>query len=216
MLSLVLLLAAALSADCDADTAQVWYQNTSFWRLDERWSVGNYLDLRVTDAVGEVATTMISPRVRYDLTPHWSAQVNTTWLEAQAADSRGRTELLRLELELNPRAALTERLTFSSRNRVELRFIEQVDGVNERVRIRPQLDYATPWAGIVHGVFMNNEVFYDLDQRRITENRLTPFGLTFRPSPMLELRAYHLWRHTRLGREWFDFHALGLLANVNF
>lgn len=199
-----------------ADTAQAWYQNTVLYRLNEQWSIGNYLDLRVTDAVGELATTMVSPRVRYDLNPHWSAQINTTWLEAQAADERGRTKFSRLEFELNPRYALANGLTFSARNRFELRWIEDTHGTNQRIRVRPQLDLRTPWAGPLHGVFANNETFYDFDQGRITENRLTPFGLVFKPSEAQEIRVYHLWRYTRIDRQWFDFQALGLMLNLNF
>jgi len=212
----LLLAAAAISGYARADVTQGWFQNTGFLRLDERWSVGLYLDLRVTDVVGELATTMFSPRVRYDLSAHWSAQVNTTWLEAQAADARGRTAFTRLEFELNPRCALSDRLTFSARNRVELRWIEDVEGINERLRLRPQLDVLTPWAGPVQGVFINNEVFYDFDQQRVTENRLTPFGVVFRPAKQLEFRVYHLWRHARARDRWFDFHVLGMHASVNF
>jgi len=208
--------ALCASAPARADVAQVWYQNNVFWRLNEQWSIGNYLDLRVTDAVGELATTMFSPRVRYDLHPNWSAQVNTSWVEAQAANAQGRTEFLRLEFELNPHYVLTERLTFSARNRFELRWIEDVDDVNERIRVRPQFDLRTPWAGPVHGVYFNNETFYDFEQGKITENRLTPFGLVFKPTAALELRAYHLWRRTRQGHQWFNFQVLGVLANVSF
>ena len=199
-----------------ADVFQNWYQHNVFKRLDDRWSVGNSMDLRVTDGFGEIATTMFSPRVRRDLGPHWSAQLNTTWLEAQAANERGRTEVLRLETELNPRYALTEHLTFSSRNRFEWRFIEDVDDVNQRIRLRPQLDLRTPWAGPLRGVFVNNEAFYDFDRARVTENRLVPFGLVFQPTARTELRVYHLWRRTLSGDRWFDFHVLGLLANMNF
>lgn len=199
-----------------ADVFQGWYQHNAFKRLDDRWSIGNYMDLRVTDAFGEIATTMFSPRIRRDLGPNWSAQLNTTWMEAQAADARGRTEFLRVETELNPRFALTERLTFSARNRFEWRFIEDVDDVNHRLRLRPQLDFRTPGAGPVRGIFMHNEVFYDFDRARVTENRLVPFGLVFQPTAHTELRVYHLWRRTLSGEQWFDFHVLGLLANVNF
>ncbi len=213
---LCLLLAGAVSGQVHADVTQAWFQNTSFVRLDERWSIGSYLDLRVTDVAGELATTMFSPRIRYDLTPHWSAQVNTTWVEAQAADERGRTSFTRLEFELNPRYALGDRLVLSARNRFEWRWFEGADGINERIRVRPQVDLPTPWAGPVKGVFVNNEVFYDFDQKRVTENRLTPLGLVFKPANQVELRVYHLWRHTRARERWFDFHVIALHASLSF
>lgn len=211
-----LLFATMLTARVQADVTQAWYQNTNFLHLNERWSVGSYVDLRVTDVVGELATTMFSPRIRYALTPEWSAQVNTTWVEAQAADERGRTAFTRLEFELNPRYALGDSLVLSARNRFEWRWFEDADGVNERIRLRPQFDLSTPWAGPVRGIFCNNEVFYDFDQGRITENRLTPFGLVFKPAKKMELRVYHLWRHTRARDRWFDFHVVAMHASFNF
>lgn len=210
----VLLSGSMLSA-C-ADSFQAWYQGTLFVRLDERWSVGNYLDFRATDGVGELATTMVSPRIRYDLNTHWSAQLNTTWLEAQAPTSTRHTRFERLEFELNPRYPWGETLTFSARNRFEVRWIEDSPGTNQRLRVRPQVDLRTPWAGWIHGIFCNEEVFYDFEQGRITESRLVPFGIVMKPTAASELRVYHLWRRTRAGRDWFDFHALGLAVNLNF
>ena len=211
-----LLIASAMPGQVLADVTQAWFQNTSFLRLDEHWSIGSYFDLRVTDAVGELATTMFSPRIRYDLSPHWSAQVNTTWVEAQAADESGRTAFTRFEFELNPRYAFGDKFILSARNRIEWRWFEGAEGINERIRIRPQIDLPTPWAGPVKGIFINNEVFYDFDQRRITENRLTPLGLVFKPAQQLELRVYHLWRHTRARERWFDFHVIALHASLSF
>jgi hypothetical protein len=213
-----LLLGAGLSlaASVRADPFQVWWQNTTFLRLDEHWSIGNYLDLRVTDAVVDYTTGFISPRIKYDINREWHAQMNTSWVNAVAADGRSKTDFFRLEFELNPRYAVGERWVFSSRNRFEFRWADGVDGRNERIRIRPQAEWIPPWGGPIKGIFMNNEVFYDFDQRRVTENRLTPFGLTFRPGDYAELRVYYLWRTTLLRGQWFDFHVMGVLLNLNF
>lgn len=199
-----------------ADTFQTWYQHSLWLRLDPRWSVGTYADVRVTDTVGEHAATLLGPRVRYDLSPQWAVQVNTTWVDAQGVDGRGRRESLRLEAEANPRYALTETLTFSARNRFEARDIEATPGWNHRLRLRPQLDWRTPRAGFVHGVFVNHEVIYDFGRDQVTEHRLIPFGLVFQPARHTELRAYHLWRHASSGAGWFDFHVIGLQANTSF
>lgn len=212
------LVAALLTVvgNASADTFQTWYQHNLWLRLDPRWSVGTYADARVTDAFGEHATTLLSPRLRYDVTPYWSLQFNTAWVDAQGVDGRGRRESLRLEAEANPRYALTETLTFSARNRFEARDIEATPGWNHRLRVRPQLDWRTPWARVVRGVFLNHEVIYDFGRDQVTEHRLIPFGLVFQPARHTELRAYHLWRHATGGAGWFDFHVFGLQANTSF
>ncbi len=216
LLALLLCASVATVASVRADPFQVWWQNTTFFRLDERWSIGNYLDLRVTDAVVDYTTGFISPRIKYDIDKHWHAQMNTSWVNAVSADGRTKADFFRLEFELNPRYMVGKQWVFSSRNRFEFRWADGVDGRNERIRIRPQVEWVPPWGGPIKGIFMNNEVFYDFDQRRVTENRLTPFGLTFRPAEYAELRVYYLWRATSIGDRWFDFHALGVLLNLNF
>jgi hypothetical protein len=198
-----------------ADPFQAWYQSTLFYRLNEDWSVGSYFDLRSTDAYEDPTVLMVSPRLKYDLNPNWFFQVNTTYLEAKSPGQELRRRHWRLEFEANPRYALTERLVFSSRNRFELRWIDGAEQPNERIRIRPQLDLATPNLGFIKGVFANNETFYDFGPTRITENRLTPFGVVIRPKSFMELRVYYLWRHTYFRNQWYNYHALGILANFN-
>jgi len=45
-----------------ADGTQGWYQHNLWVRLDERWSVGNYLDLRLEDGLRETHTWIASRR----------------------------------------------------------------------------------------------------------------------------------------------------------
>jgi len=59
-------------------------------------------------------------------------------------------------------------------------------------------------------------VFFDFNQERVTENRLTPFGVMLRPSEHLDLRLFYLWRTTHGAREWRNYHGLGVLASLNY
>jgi hypothetical protein len=214
ILHFILFLLAAIQLR--ADPFQIWYQTTLFHRFNDRWSAGSYFDLRLDDGVGDAFVIMASPRVKYDITPNLFAQINTSYIQVGNPAGDPLREHFRLEFELNPRFPINKRLTLSSRNRFENRWIEGNSGSTERIRIRPQVDIWTPELKPLRGVFANNEVFYDFDQRRITENRLTPFGLTFQPQKSLELRVYYLWRHTLFRENWRTFHALAILANVNF
>jgi hypothetical protein len=64
-----------------ADTTQAWYQNNVWWRVNERVSLGNYLDFRLNNAVGRAHTWLISPRIR--LRP------NLEWLPRKEGFFRG-------------------------------------------------------------------------------------------------------------------------------
>jgi hypothetical protein len=198
------------------DQAQAWYQSQIFYRLSPHWSVGNYAEARLNDGVGELHTWMISPRVRYDLTSHLQLQFNTSWVEAFNAPQTRKVDSFRLEVEVNPRLELTRDLQFSMRNRFEWRWMEGGEDYNTRARIRPQLDWTISRTGLFRGLYANNEVIYDFDLDRVTENRLVPLGVVLRPSEALEVRVFHMGRRTLGGNTWFDYHAVGVMASLNF
>jgi hypothetical protein len=199
-----------------AEGVQGWYQHTVWLRLDERWSVGNFADLRADDGVGDVHTWIVSPRVRYDLDATWQLQANLSALETLNADETVRADWLRLEFEVNPTFRLNDALTLSFRDRVEWRWRDGGDEYTTRIRVRPQLDWTLRNAGLFRGLYANNEVFFDFNQERVTENRLTPLGLTLRPWENGELRCFYLHRTTRGPDGWRDYDGFGVSAAFNY
>lgn len=212
-LLLGLLLSPALLC---AEGTQVWYQQTAWWRLDPKWSVGSDLHLRVDDGIGRIHTWIASPRLRYDLNPTWQLQANLSAMETFNADETARNDWLRFEFEVNPTVHLSDTLTFSLRDRVEWRWRDGGDEYATRIRIRPQLDWVLRKEGLFRGVFCNEEVFYDFHQDRVTENWLTPFGVLLRPSDHLDLRVSYLWRAAHGAHAWHNYHVLNLQAGMNF
>jgi hypothetical protein len=199
-----------------ADTTQAWYQNNVWWRVNERVSLGNYLDFRLNNAVGRAHTWLISPRIRYDVHPRFQLQLNTSWIEADNAEQTRNINSFRLELEANPNMPLGEDWTLSLRNRLELRWIDNGDHFNERIRLRPNLEWLPRKEGFFRGLYTNDEFFYDFERRRLTENRWTPLGVIFRVPGDVELRVYYLWRRTLGGGGWVNYHVLGAMASLNF
>ena len=198
------------------DTFQVWYQSTIWWRLNQHWSLGSFADAHVDDGFGETYSWIASPRVRYDVNSHLQLQLNTSWLKSFNADHTTSSDIFRIEFEANPRLSLTEHFQLSMRDRFEWRSFGGGRLFNTRIRIRPQIDWIIANQGFFRGFFGSNEVFYDFDRERITENRLVPFGVIFRPAEALELRLYYLWRHTLGHEQWFDYHVAGISATLSF
>jgi hypothetical protein len=212
---LLLALLTLLPALLCAEGTQAWYQNTVWLRLNEKWSVGNDLHLRADDGVGRIHTWIASPRVRYDLNSTWQLQANVSVLEAYNADETAIVDWTRFEFEVNPTFRLSDTLTLTVRDRFEWRWRHGGD-YSTRIRIRPQLDWTLHKEGLFRGLYANNEVFYDFTQDRFTENRLTPLGVLLRPSDHLDLRLYYLWRSTRGGQGWRNYHGLGVQAALNY
>jgi hypothetical protein len=97
----------------------------------------------------------------------------------------------------------------SLRNRLELRGTEGVAEVNERIRIRPQFSIATPEWRPLRAVYFSDEVIYDFDRERITENRAIPLGLRFRLHGLATFRIYYMLRSVRGAEDWRHDHILG-------
>jgi len=153
--------------------------------------------------------------VRYDLSPTWQLQANVSVLEAYNADETAILDWTRFEFEVNPTFRLSDSLTLSFRDRFEWRWRHGGD-YSTRIRIRPQLDWTLRKEGLFRGLYANNEVFYDFTQDRVTENRLTPLGVLLRPNDHLDLRLFYLWRSTRGGQGWRNYHGLGVQAALNY
>ena len=198
-----------------AEGFQGWYQNAVWLRLNEKWSIGNDLHLRVDDSLGHVHTWIASPRVRYDLNSTWQLQANLSAVEADNADETAQVDWTRFEFEVNPTFRLNETLTLSFRDRFEWRWRHGGD-YSTRVRLRPQVDWTLHKEGLFRGVYANNELFYDFHQDRVTENRLTPFGVLLRPNDHLDVRLYALWRTTRGAHGWKNYEVLGVQAALNY
>jgi len=199
-----------------AEGFQGWYQNTVWLRLNEKWSIGNFADLRADEGFGEIHTWIVSPRVRYDLDSTWQLQANFSALEALNADETARTDWIRFEFEANPTFRLSDSLTLNLRDRFEWRWREGGDDYAVRIRVRPQLDWTLRREGLFRGLYANFETFYDFDQDRFTEHRLTPLGLVLRPWERGELRCYYIFRTTRGARGWRDYDGIGFSTVFNY
>ena len=128
---ILLALLALLPVTLCAEGMQGWYQNTVWLRLNEKWSVGNDLHLRVDDGIGRVHTWIASPRVRYDLNSTWQLQANLSAVSAYNADETADIDWTRFEFEVNPTFRLTDSLTLTFRDRVEWRWRHPHVGITD-------------------------------------------------------------------------------------
>jgi hypothetical protein len=212
----LLALLALLPVTLCAEGVQGWYQNSVWLRLNEKWSVGNFVDLRADDGIGRLHAWMVSPRVRYDLNANWQLQANVSYFDGFNPDETSRPNWLRFEFEANPNFRLSDEVVLSFRNRFEWRWRDEGADYNTRLRIRPQIDWTLHREGLFRGLYANNEIMYEFATDRFSENRLIPLGVVLRPSEHLDLRLFYLWRTARGAREWRNYHGIGVLAGLNY
>jgi len=212
LLAFLVLLPAGLLAE----GFQGWYQSSVWLRLDDKWSVGAFADLRADQGFGEIHTWILSPRVRYALNETWQLQANLSVLEALNPDETARADALRLEFEVNPTFRLGDTVTLSLRDRLEWRWREGGDDYAVRLRVRPQLDWTLRREGVFRGLYANLESFFDFEQKAYAEQRLVPLGLVFRPWEHGELRCYYILRTVRARVGWRDYDGLGVGTVFNY
>jgi len=119
------------------------------------------------------------------------------------------------DFQLTPHHRLTHRVSLSLRNRLELRATEGLDELHEVLRVRLQLDLATPEWKPARGFYVSNEVFHSFDREVIFENRAVPLGLRFQLHERAALRVFYMLRSVRGADEWRHAHVLGTALGVS-
>ncbi len=150
---------------------------------------------------------LITPQISWQANEHLQAGMAYTLLGVR--DTAGFNNDHRLELELNPHWELADWVRLDLRNRLEVRFREGPGNGTERTRHRLQFSFPLYHTGALKSLFVNNEVFLDLDRHQYNQNRLTPLGVSIRLSEHSQMRVFYMLQSTRLRADWDHAHALG-------
>lgn len=175
--------------------------------------VSGFVQIRLYDASTEVRQVYLSGLVAIEAAEHLSLGVNYTYLPTRAAGTRTFRDQHRFEFEVTPRWRPVPRLRLDVRNRLEVRWLEGREDVNQRSRHRTQATLATGRPRAT-ALFLNNEFFYDWDQARFSENRLTPAGVRVAVGRGAELDLYYMVQSTKGQTRWTHAHLLGTHVSV--
>ncbi|MBI3879927.1 MAG: DUF2490 domain-containing protein [Verrucomicrobia bacterium] len=182
------------------------------------WSFTTYGEFRKTDSHTLHDGMAFWEKLQFDYFTNLTLCVNYTYVDVETTSAKsGLTRWQsthRAEFEANPHWHVATNVTFRIRNRYEHRWVE-VRGTNDRTRHRPELVFETSHLGPLTSIFVNDEVFYDWNLRRPTENRFTPLGLEWRLSKQVSLRTYYFWDHFRSGSQWNDMHVFYTVFDVS-
>lgn len=121
------------------------------------------------------------------------------------------TNSQRIELELNTTIPLKRGMLLLGRNRVEI--IKRQGDPKWATVLRHRSRLIIPIDGLCYVVSYNisDEVFYDTNIRKFTQNRFIPAELTFEFTPCISMNLFLMIRNTHSGSrdKWFNAIVLG-------
>lgn len=181
----------------------------------------NYWDFRVFPDAARLAYWQTTQKLQYDFFKFISFVTGYTYLESRTKDSKsGDTEFKnqhRLELEINPHWE-GKRVKISNRNRFEFRWIEDRGSDHARYRNLLEFEFPIKWerAKFLKSVYINNEIFVDFNLRELNENRVTPFGISFKINKKLSFKLFYLIQSKKGARDWSSAQVLGTNVGISF
>lgn len=138
----------------------------------------------------------------------WQVGLGYTWFSFRSGN--GYDNEHRMETELNPSWHLTDWVTLSLRNRLELRFQDGPGKSSDRFRQRTGLIFPLKHLGPLTSAYINDEGFWDFGRHEVNQNRFTPIGLNFSLGAHSHLSLYYLIQSLKSGAgDWECNHVLG-------
>jgi hypothetical protein len=184
-----------------AGDLQTWHTSTLRWGAMERTHLVTEVQARVTDDVSDLSDYRfghgLEYRVRDDLRAGGAYRYIRT--EDSAGDWR---HTHRLELYLTQRWRLAEPWSLALRNRLEVLRDQGERDTRQRTRHRVTFDRALSGRGALERLSFGNEVFYDFESDRVSENRLVPVALGFRLLETVDAQVGWMMRSTRRNSGW--------------
>lgn len=214
----VCLLVSAISAAHAGDDFGGWHSASVKWLDTPYVDLITLGQIRAREEHGEVNGYLLSQRFELAAHENLALAAAHTWLPFKTATG-GWQDQQRVELEANPRITFARNWTVSLRNRIEFRWVEDFFETSNRLRHRPQIARQLHNLGPLRTIYASNEIFYDLDQHDLNQNRLIPFGLGFKLHEKVGLNLYYMIQSVKPGRassDWNHLHIVGTHWSLAF
>lgn len=171
--------------------------DTGFWNefllmefKRDDWYTYTYAELRWMEDFSELSVWVLQQKVYTDLAPWLQTGGGGAYVQARTA-TQGWVDMYRAELELNPKAKLSETVSVVWRNRLEARHWQTRDYDTEWVsRHRLLFAWKTSWLPRMTRIEISDEVYYDYRQHIASENQFRPADLFFRLSDAVSLNLF--------------------------
>lgn len=196
--------------------------NVAFWQTfnlteydSESFQTRTHGQLRYPDA-SFLAYYRISQKFYFKVNKHLNFGVHPVYSDRRSSPNSPWHTNYRLELESN-HAFKVDKLSFKIRNRYEIRQRVGPGSAYDRFRISASVKIPLKLLPGMESISIGNEVFWNVDDRFINENRFTPVafdfaiqGTTWSPSIIIQSTR------SRNGSDWSENYIAGLTGSFRF
>ncbi len=171
----------------------------------------------INDRGPNPAYVQVSPRIRYHANPYLDLGLGYSFVDVHSAAPHGDDVWEyqnRLEVEINPRLELKSGWTFTTRNRLEFRWTEDLPDINYRSRHLLEVLYPVKLPRPFKDLFTNAEYFYDWSRMQSAEHRFSPLGVDLALSARVGFRVYYTWRQILILDHWATSHVFWTTLNL--
>lgn len=213
----VFLLLLSFSSSSYAGKWDLEFWQTFNWT---NWEKGPYklysvCEVRLDKDISTFYYTKLGENFAYQALPCLNLEAHYSFIRHKAIDATLFKNTNRLEFEINPSMQFENSVALVWRNRLEL--IKKQDDRQVRSVFRHRITAVYPlndW-GRLTAYQCSDEIFYDLNTKKFTQNRFMPLGLTFTFTPKVSLDTYVLIRnfYTQSINKWHKSIVLGSALN---
>lgn len=173
------------------------YWQRFFWKMWEcgPFSLGTYADIKTGNHLKNVRFLEFSEQLFYKASEDFSLEFHYTYIHSRSvvADSPWKWQH-RLEFEGNRTFHLPGKNLIQTRNRFEIRKIQNTPKIQYRLRQQTMLVVPIENCGRLKSFSIFNELFYNLSTHLFNQDRICPCQLTFALSEKADLEVFFLVR----------------------
>lgn len=173
------------------------YWQKIFWKMWEKepFSLGTYVKLETGDHLKNIRSFQLSEQLEFTVSKNFSLEFHYTYIHGRSIVPGSPWDWQhRLELEANPTFHLPCRTLLKTRNRLEIRKLQNEPKIQYRLRQMTMLVIPFENSGRLKSFSLYNELFYNITTHLFTQDRLCPCQLTFSLSQKVDLDLFFLIR----------------------
>lgn len=175
------------------------------------YSIYTIGEVRLRDDLSQFYYYRIAENFAYQALPHLDLEAHYSYIYYKTRTSMRFNSVNRFEFEANPDLTLCNGIQLIWRNRLEL--LKKQDIKHFQFVIRQRLMAVIPieCAGKLTAIHVYDEVFYDFDTHKFTQNRFAPLELTFQLTERVTIDVFLMARHffSLSSSKWYRSIVLG-------
>lgn len=183
--------------------SECWQEfNWTQWQTAS-YQLDSYMKLESGNHWRGTRSFQIAEQFGYQATPNLSLWISYRYLHNRDVVPHSKWHWQhRLELEFNPTFDMFAKSQIQTRNRLEIRHIEDEPKIRYRFRQRTLWAFPVTDMGWLTTFSFFNEIFYNFEYHQIRQDRLCPFMLTFALNDKVDFSIFFLMRFFKHDDHW--------------